>query len=438
MDAENALHMPIEGSACIRRLQRLTVMHSYKNRTSPFGTDNDNETWDRTKRTTDVRSSRATFSRFFMPRALAIGTAIALGSASCLGVTAAHANEQAPWDIAGEKSFLEKASNPYALLSEAGYPNPVHQLTTSANTVPASSVEGYTLADFVNDQALPPTKELYEKAATAGYDTSSGSITQPILGATEHGASEGAGSDADVNERTDAGSETDEVGGSAVTSDFEMSVITMNDNAKSLSKALGSNRTASDLDAEEGYAEEADGDAEAYDGTEVLSETDIEEASELSRKLAVGKADNQRKSVIKVNEEERVAKEARIAANKEEQQLNDLIIQAAESQLGTPYVWGGTTPGEGLDCSGFTQYCYSTIGIDVSRTSETQFANAIEVVPVEEAERGDILYTSGHVGIYVGDDEYIHAPTSGDVVRYASGVGSFSHALRFTGTVSQE
>lgn len=50
----------------------------------------------------------------------------------------------------------------------------------------------------------------------------------------------------------------------------------------------------------------------------------------------------------------------------------DVIVAAAVSQLGVPYVWGGTTPGVGLDCSGLTQYCYAQAGISIPRNSEDQ------------------------------------------------------------------
>ena len=50
-------------------------------------------------------------------------------------------------------------------------------------------------------------------------------------------------------------------------------------------------------------------------------------------------------------------------------------------------------------------------------------------IPLSEAKPGDILYRSGHVAIYIGDDRYIHEPRTGDVCRIASGIGSFSCAL---------
>lgn len=104
------------------------------------------------------------------------------------------------------------------------------------------------------------------------------------------------------------------------------------------------------------------------------------------------------------------------------------IVEAAYSQLGVPYVWGGSTPGKALDCSGLTQYCYAQAGIRISHYTGSQYEE-LRRIPLSEAKPGDILYRSGHVAIYIGDDRYIHEPRAGDVCRMASGIGSFSCAL---------
>lgn len=106
------------------------------------------------------------------------------------------------------------------------------------------------------------------------------------------------------------------------------------------------------------------------------------------------------------------------------------IVAAAESQLGVPYVWGGSTPGRALDCSGLVQYCYAQVGISLPRYSEDQ-ANGGTKIPISQARPGDILWRPGHVAIYIGGDEYIHEPHTGDVCRRATGVSRFTCAVRY-------
>lgn len=95
------------------------------------------------------------------------------------------------------------------------------------------------------------------------------------------------------------------------------------------------------------------------------------------------------------------------------------IVEAARSQIGTPYVWGGSQPG-GFDCSGLTSWAYSQVGKHIPRTSQDQ---AYSGVQVSTPEPGDIVsFYSGatHVGIYAGGGMIIHAPQSGDVVKEVS------------------
>lgn len=110
------------------------------------------------------------------------------------------------------------------------------------------------------------------------------------------------------------------------------------------------------------------------------------------------------------------------------EEAGSAIVAAAYSQLGVPYVWGGSTPGKGLDCSGLTQYCYRQAGIRISHYTEDQ-KSELRQIPISQAKPGDILYRYGHVAIYIGDNRYIHEPRTGDVCRIASGVDCFTCAL---------
>jgi cell wall-associated NlpC family hydrolase len=94
-------------------------------------------------------------------------------------------------------------------------------------------------------------------------------------------------------------------------------------------------------------------------------------------------------------------------------------IQAAESQLGVPYVWGGESPGVGFDCSGLVQWSFAQAGISLPRTSGAQYA-ATTHIPVADIQAGDLLFYgaggSEHVALYIGGGTMIEAPFTGAVV----------------------
>ena len=95
-------------------------------------------------------------------------------------------------------------------------------------------------------------------------------------------------------------------------------------------------------------------------------------------------------------------------------------IQAAESQIGVPYVWGGETPGVGFDCSGLVQWSYAQAGIGLPRTSGAQYG-ATTHIPLGDIEPGDLLFYgpdgADHVAMYVGGGEMIEAPETGETVH---------------------
>ena len=95
-------------------------------------------------------------------------------------------------------------------------------------------------------------------------------------------------------------------------------------------------------------------------------------------------------------------------------------IQAAESQIGVPYVWGGETPGVGFDCSGLVQWSWAQAGVSLPRTSGAQFG-ATTQIPLADIEPGDLLFYgpggADHVAMYVGGGEMIEAPETGETVH---------------------
>lgn len=90
------------------------------------------------------------------------------------------------------------------------------------------------------------------------------------------------------------------------------------------------------------------------------------------------------------------------------------VVAIAYALIGVPYVYGGNSPDEGFDCSGFVGYCYAQIGISLNRTADYP-----PNLSWEELEPGDLVYTHGmgHVGIYVGGGMQIHAPYPGTYVQ---------------------
>ncbi|WP_082789185.1 C40 family peptidase [Tsukamurella pseudospumae] len=85
-------------------------------------------------------------------------------------------------------------------------------------------------------------------------------------------------------------------------------------------------------------------------------------------------------------------------------------VQAALTQLGVPYQWGGTTPGVGLDCSGFTQWAYRQAGIELPRLADQQGIGA--AVSASDVRPGDLAVWSGHVAMVIGDGRMIEADCS--------------------------
>ena len=100
------------------------------------------------------------------------------------------------------------------------------------------------------------------------------------------------------------------------------------------------------------------------------------------------------------------------------------VAELALSMVGVAYRYGGSDPSTGFDCSGLVHYAFTSNGHDVPRTSQSQFA-AARKIPLEEAVEGDLLFFRdqeklSHVGIYLGDGQFVHAPSSGDTVRVAN------------------
>jgi peptidoglycan DL-endopeptidase CwlO len=97
------------------------------------------------------------------------------------------------------------------------------------------------------------------------------------------------------------------------------------------------------------------------------------------------------------------------------------VIAIAMQYLGVPYVWGGASPSEGFDCSGLISYAYSQIGIYLPHHAASQYNYGIPVSR-EDLQPADLVffYGLGHMGMYIGGGQFIHAPHTGDVVKISS------------------
>jgi peptidoglycan DL-endopeptidase CwlO len=104
----------------------------------------------------------------------------------------------------------------------------------------------------------------------------------------------------------------------------------------------------------------------------------------------------------------------------------------ALSYIGTPYVWAGASPG-GFDCSGLVMYAYSRVGVSLPHSSYALWNVGVSV-PRSQLETGDLVFFEGlgHVGIYIGGGQFVHAPHTGDVVKVSS-LDSGSYAYSFVG-----
>ena len=115
------------------------------------------------------------------------------------------------------------------------------------------------------------------------------------------------------------------------------------------------------------------------------------------------------------------------------------VLNYAAQFLGVPYVYGGSTP-SGFDCSGFTSYVFENTVGSLPRVAQAQY-DATTRVSRDDLLPGDLVFfgsstsSISHVGIYVGSNQFIHAPNTGDVVKYSSLTGSYATRYQGAGRV---
>lgn len=103
------------------------------------------------------------------------------------------------------------------------------------------------------------------------------------------------------------------------------------------------------------------------------------------------------------------------------------VVWSARKQLRKKYRWGGTSPKTGFDCSGLMQYVYKSIRVDIPRTAKAQYKHT-KRIPLSKLQAGDLIFFHtrrtrtrvNHVGLYLGNNKFIHAPRRGKRVSVAN------------------
>ncbi|KGO99482.1 C40 family peptidase [Novilysobacter defluvii] len=149
-------------------------------------------------------------------------------------------------------------------------------------------------------------------------------------------------------------------------------------------------------------------DAPRMSGTGSLSGNALALAGDINRLLANGKADAAAEGYKPTDSRVRT------------------LLNSALTLLGTPYRWGGTSPESGFDCSGLVSYVFQqAIGVDLPRVTRDQARQGERVADKSELEEGDLVVFGrkgrvDHVGIYVGEGRFVHAPSAGKDVMVSS------------------
>ena len=153
-------------------------------------------------------------------------------------------------------------------------------------------------------------------------------------------------------------------------------------------------------------------------------------AQEQAAAVAAGHDDRASRST---DREEQLPAGGAVVAGSEAAQI---AVDTAMAQRGKPYVWAAGGPGS-FDCSGLTSFAYRAAGVSLPHSSRMQ-SQMGQAVPRDQLQPGDLVFfysPVSHVGIYIGNGQMVHAPTSGDVVKVSSidSMGGYAGARRIAG-----
>ena len=129
--------------------------------------------------------------------------------------------------------------------------------------------------------------------------------------------------------------------------------------------------------------------------------------------------------------------QATIRPSKPASDMGEIAARTAERFVGIPYRWGGNTVVDGMDCSGFVRAVYNLCGVNIPRTSAEQFHTG-QSIGRDDLADGDLVFFGSspdhvsHVGIYVGNGRFVHAPRRGEEIRITP-IGDSYFAARFVG-----
>src|SRR5690625_113647 len=198
--------------------------------------------------------------------------------------------------------------------------------------------------------------------------------------------------------------------GPSAASDASASTSTASASSESATYTVESGDTVAKIAAEYGASVQA-----IIDANDLGADALIFPGDELTIPGASGESSAQRGGDTASRDGQRSGVASAQQASNSTSPSGNAIVDTARQYVGTPYVWGGSTP-SGFDCSGFTAYVFAQVGIDLPRNSGAQ-RGAGQVVSASEARPGDLVWWPGHIGIYTGDGNHIAARNPGTALH---------------------